>query len=38
MQKTTKTESPMKYGELVIVAILSFVVAVGLYFTNVKLW
>jgi hypothetical protein len=38
MQKTTKTESPVKYAELVLVGILTLVVAVGLYFTNVKLW
>ncbi len=38
MQKTTKTESPVKYAELLLVAILTLVVAVGIYFTNIKLW
>jgi len=38
MQKTTKTESPVKYAEIVLVAILTLVVAAGIYFTNIKLW
>lgn len=38
MQKTTKTESPVKYAEILLVGILTLVVAVGIYFTNIKLW
>ena len=38
MNKTIKSESQMKYAELLLISVLTFAVAVGLYFTNIKLW
>ncbi len=38
MQKTTKTESSVKYAEVVLAVILTLIVAAGIYFTNIKLW
>lgn len=38
MQKITKTDSSVKYAELLLVGLLALVVSVGLYFTNIKLW
>jgi len=38
MNKLAKSESQMKYAELLLIFGLTVAVAIGLYFTNVKLW
>ena len=38
MNKTIKSESQMKYAELLLISILALAVAIGLFFTDIKLW
>lgn len=37
MNKTVKSESQMKYAELLLISVLVLAVAIGLYFTNIKI-
>ncbi len=36
--KLAKSESQMKYAELLLISVLALAVAIGLYFTNIKIW
>lgn len=38
MNRTAKSESQMKYAEILLISGLTIAVAIGMYFTNVKLW
>ena len=38
MNRITKTESPLKYAQFLLIGLLSLVVAIGIYFTDVKIW
>lgn len=38
MNRAAKSESQMKYAEILLISGLTIAVAIGLYFTNVKLW
>jgi hypothetical protein len=38
MNKIVKSESQMKHAELLLISVLALAVAIGLYFTNTKLW
>lgn len=38
MNKAVKSESQMKNAELLLISILTIAVAIGLFFTNIKLW
>lgn len=38
MNRAAKSESQMKYAEILLIGGLTVAVAIGLYFTNVKLW
>ncbi len=37
MNKAVKTESQMKYAELLLISVLAVAVAIGLFFTNIKI-
>ncbi len=38
MNRAAKSESQMKYAEILLISGLTIAVAIGMYFTNVKLW
>lgn len=38
MNRAAKSESQMKYAEVLLISGLTIAVAIGMYFTNVKLW
>jgi hypothetical protein len=38
MNKLAKSDSQMKYAEIILISSLTVAVAIGLFFANVKLW
>lgn len=38
MNRAAKSESQMKYAEILLISGLTIAVAIGMYFTNVRLW
>jgi hypothetical protein len=38
MNKLAKSESQMKYAEIILISGLAVAVAIGLFFANIKLW